>query len=390
VAEYIRIPIESDPEVLAQTVFDYIQGQAPGWAPADGNLDTWIIRSVAMLASENRDIASDVQDDIFRYFGATMIGVPPRDATYAQATTTWVMNDSLGHLISAGTTVGIRDPAGELQGFTVAFDVTVPAGQTATASGAVVILAVVPGVDGNNIGSTNGPVELVDVLDWVQSITVTGPTSGGADAELDSDYMNRLTTRLQRLSQRPILPADFSSMALDADPIVWRAVAIDGYNPANSTYSNERMIAVAAVDSAGNAVSTTVKNEIDALLQANREVNFIVNVMDPRYTTINVVTTVHIAAGFTQANVTSSITSALNNYLSPANWGQDPSVTSGAAPQTWVETTSVYYNEVITVISNVVGVDRVISLTLNGTSADVALTSPAALTRPGTVTVNYA
>jgi len=387
---YIRIPVVSDPESLTQSVYDYIRGQSPAWVPADGNLDVWIIRAICLLAAENRDIASDVQDDIFRYFGATLVGVPPLDATQAQGNTTWTMIDSVGHTIPAGTIVGIRDPAGTLQAFYTLTDVTVPNGQTATAAGAVIILAVEPGSASNNIGTTSGPVELVDVLDWVQSITLVGPTTGGADAEMDADYLDRLATRLQRLSQRPILPADFAAMALDADPTVYRAVAIDGYNPANSTYNNERMVSVAAVDSNGAAVSSTVKTAIDNLLQANREVNFVVNMIDPKFTIINIVTSIHLATGYTGTAVDSAVTSAIQNYLSPANWGHDPAVQAGVASQTWIETTTVYYNEMITVVSNVQGVDRVISLTMNGGTADVPLTTPAALTQPGTITITHA
>jgi len=194
---------------------------------------------------------------------------------------------------------------------------------------------------------------------------------------------------MQRLSQRPILPADFSNMALDADPTIYRAVAIDGYNPADSTYNNQRMITIAAIDAAGNAVSAAIKTKIDTVLQANREVNFIVNETDPNFTTINVVTTYHLTPGFDQTSVDSAITSAINNYLNPAHWGQDPTISQGSSSNTWIETPYVFYNDMIAVITNVPGVDHVISMTLNGGTADVGLITPAALTRPGTITINH-
>jgi hypothetical protein len=387
---YIKIPIDVDPPTLAQSVFDYITGQAPQWLPNDNNLDVWIIRAVTQLASENRSIASDVQDDIFRYFGASLVGLPPISAVSATGATTWTMIDSLGHLIPAGTLVGIPDPSGNIVPFQTVSDVTIPAGSTATGSGAVTVSALQSGSAGNGLGGSGSTVSLIDVLDYISGITLSAITSGGVDDETDFDYLNRLVVRLQGLSQRPILPADFAAMALQADPIVWRAVAIDGYNPADSTYNNQRMVAVAAVDENGAAVSAAVKTEINTLLQANREVNFVVNVIDPHFTTINVVTTINVLTGFDPAATDIAVTGAIHNMLYPANWGLDPTYTDSTSQRTWIETTTLYYNEVITAISNAQGVGRVITLTVNGGTADVALTTPAALTQVGTITITHA
>ena len=386
---YIKIPLETNQSTLAQEVFDYIQTNAPGWAAQDGNLDVWIIRAIAQLASDNRNVASDVQDDIFRYFGNSLMGIPPIDATSAIGNTTWTLTDYAGHTIPAGTTVGITDISGNLQAFQVVSDVIVPNGSNVTGAGAVVIKAVQEGSDASGLGGVGTVVQLIDVITWVadNGVVLTGATSGGVDDEDDPTYLNRLVTRLQRLSQRPILPGDFAAMALDADPAVYRAVAIDNYNPADHTYTNERMVAVAAVDRNGNAVSATVKAEIDAYLQANREINFIVNVIDPTFTVVTVVTTVVGLPGYVQADVQASVVATINQYLSPATWGQDPTILQSGQSNTWIETPKVYYNEMITAISNVQGVNRVVSLTLNGGTADVALTTPAALTQPGAVTV---
>lgn len=387
---YIRFPIEVSPSTLAQEVFDYIQANAPNWSPQDGNLDVWIIRAICQLASENRAIASDVQDDIFRYFGASLMGVQPLDAISAQANTTWTLNDSLGHTIAGGTLVAIPDSSGDLQTFYVLNDIVVPNGNSATSAGAVVITAVTAGADASGLGAPATQIQLIDVLDWVTSVVMTNTTFGGQDAEDDSTYLSRLSRVLQRLSRRPILPADFAAAALDVDPSVVRAVALDGYNTADSTYDNERMVTIAAVDASGAAVTSGVKNEIKSYLEANREVNFVVNVMDPTYTTVNIAVTIVVQAGYDSTSVNSSVTSAVTAYLNPANWGQDPAVTEGTASDTWIETGTVYLNEMITVVSNVLGVARVTALTINGSAADLTLSGPASLTHVGTIGVTDA
>jgi len=387
---YIKIPIDVDPPTLAQSVFDYITNQAPLWTPNDGNLDVWIIRAVTQLAAENRSTASDVQDDIFRYFGATLVGLPPINAVSATATTTWTMIDSYGHTIPAGTLVGVYDSIGNSVPFQTVADVTVPAGSTATGAGAVVISAVQPGSAASGLGASGAAATLIDVLDYVQSVTLNSATAGGVDDETDQAYLNRLVVRLQGLSQRPILPADFAAMALQADTAVFRAVAIDGFNPADSTYNNQRMVAVAAVDQNGNGVASNVKTEISSLLQANREINFVVNVIDPKYTTINVTTTIHVQTGSDPAATDAAVTGSIHNMLDPAFWGLDPTVYDATGLQTWIETPTVYYNEVITAISNTTGVGRVVSLQINSGTADIALATPAALTTVGTITISHA
>ena len=211
----------------------------------------------------------------------------------------------------------------------------VPNGSNVTGPGAVVIRAVIEGSDANGLGGAGVLIQLIDVLMWVADggVALTGATTGGQDDEDDTTYLNRLVAHLQRLSQRPILPNDFASMALDADPSVWRAVAIDDITQRTAPTTIERMVAVAAVDVNGAAVSPTVKANVDAYLQANREINFIVNVIDPKFTTINVATTVVALAGFTQAAVQSSVVASIQQYLSPATWGQDPTITQSSGSQ---------------------------------------------------------
>jgi hypothetical protein len=506
---------------------------------------------MAAKAAEVRDLASDVPDSIFGFFGSSLMAIPPIDAVPASADTTWHTLDTLGHTIPLGTYVGIRNTAGDLIAFQTVADVIIAPGDNVTATGGVSIRAVDGGIGGN--GLSNVP-ELIDVLDWVTTIDISAPTGGGVDAETNDDYLNRLTKRLQLLSQVPIIPSDFALAAGEADPGVFRAIGIDGYNPfhnlltanesdaetdaagwinlANSTISsssaqhangaksvgvtsvasgdmnailnrevpitpgqtvtglasvrsavsvrsckvgirfvdashvnigsitygsavndstsaftalsvvavapvnaayfklvlfvtatggaaelhyfdkmslrhgtgtdwvvgggtaetnNARTITVAAVDSAGSTVSSLIKTAIHDYIAARREVNFIINVMDANYTNIDVAATVVLLTGYDATTVHGDVVTAINNYLSPANWGIDPTIAGSDAATSWVERDTVYYNELVALVSGVTGVDRVSALTLNvhgGTpaTADVSIAQPAALTTAGTVT----
>lgn len=490
---YISFPIERSPDDLLEAAYNFIKDRIPGWEENDGNLDTWLLQINATQAADLLAIATDIPDSIFRYFGRVMIGFPDILATQAQAPSTWTMQDNSGYTIPAGTQVGVLNTIGELIPFTVAVAVIVPAGSSVTAAGEVTLVAIEAGASGSGLGSPGYDLELIDPLDYVSLVELTAATTGGVDSESLDEYRNRLVRRLRRLSTRPILPRDFSDMALEVAGVE-RAVAIDGYNPlANeiqtvdvdatsgtftltftgqttaaiawnataaavqaalevlsniapgdvvvsggpgpalwtiefrgaydgvnvaqmtsnaaglsggaasvthattragigvSSFNNERMVAIAGIDDSGANISSGKKSEVDTLLQANREVNFIVNVMDPSRTTIAVDFTFKIITGYNAASVEAAAEAAVTDYLSPSKWGRDPRYTDTGGDQTWIETSTLYYNELIQLISNVEGVDRVVTLTYAKNSdalaspASIALLAPAALTVPGVI-----
>jgi len=381
-SSYIDVPIDTNPDTLAELAYTRMQARFPGWSPAVANLDTVMIESMAMVAAEMRDVSSRVPRTVFRTFGATVMNLPPIDSVAATGQTTWTMIDNKGYTIPAGALIGLRAAGDVLVPFRVVNTTVIAPGQTATAAGAVYIQAIDTGIIGNGL---TGPAELVDALDYVVTIATTAPTSGGQDAEDDDEYLSRLVEELRLLSPTPILPQDFAVLTVSEFPSVARAIAIDGYNPAGGTYNNERMVAVCAIDENGNAVSTQIKSEIDAYLQSLREINFVVNMIDPTYTTIAVSFAIKILPGFGIAPVVDDVESALTEYLSPNNWGL---IESGAE---WQNIQVVRYLEIAAAINAVSGVDYVSSLTLGLqggalAAADYALTGAVPLPRPGTMT----
>ena len=390
--EYIDIVLDTNPESILQDIVSTIQTAFPGWQPNEGQLDYILMRATAIQAAENRDVASRVPRSIYRTLGAELFNFPPVEATHAIVASTWVVKDNLGYTIPAGTQVGIRNSAGELFPFQVMTDVVVIPGTTTTAAGAVSLIALTSGEESSGLGGAGITAELIDVKDYIISITLTGITTGGISEESDDEYLDRLTRRLRRLSLRPILPRDFADMALDADPSVARAVALDGYNPAaGGSYGNERMVAIAGHDAVGNALSAPVKAIIDATLQANRETTFVVNVIDPTYTFIDVTYNVKALALYNTTDLLARINVALSDYLSPAKWGS-PAATIGTNTTDWNETLTVRFYEILQVINNVEGVDYIIgtpTIRKQGdamASVDVTIPGPAALTRPGVFT----
>lgn len=377
---YIDLPIDTDPQDILDDFTNYMQTIIPGWTLAPGNLDTWIAMAVSLAAAETRDVASDVPKDIFRWFGANLINFPPTDASAATVLTDWTMINNAGYTIPAGTQVSIGATGDLVYAFETQADVVIAPGST-LATG-VQIVAVTPGADSSALGSLGSAVQLIDPLTYVASITQQTATSGGVDAEEDEAYLSRLAEYLQLLAPRPIIPDDFAVFSRN-NAGVQRATAIDGYDPVTASFNNARTVAVALVDANGTAVSSAVKADVRADLSARREVNFVVNVIDPTINLIDVTYQVKALAGFDLATLVLSINAALGAYLDPSTWGS----TNGFD---WKNVSVVRYLEIAQVINAVPGVDYItttssnydLTIALHGNSlarADVALTGVAPL-----------
>lgn len=391
--EYIFPPDPGeDPDRLQQAAFDFLQARWPNWEPAEGNLEAWLVAACARMVAEAATVAADVPAAIFKYFGASIAGVPPIEERAAEVSSTWtVRTNPAGRTIAAGTLVGIPDNSGEVQPFEVVNSVTVATGSLTTAAGAVLLRSLDRGAYLSGLGGNGVVVQPIDSQTWYNTVTLTSVTTGGRDAERDDAYLDRLSARLTLMAPRPILPRDFALLAIDIasqNGVNARAVALDGYNPANNTSNNERMVAVAMIDAVtGGDLSQGVKDAVDAGLQAQREASFIVNIMNPTRTTVDVTFQARVLPGRVVTEVRDSAIAAVRDYLQPFNWGKP----AGSAAKEWNNQTVVRYLELATVLNNVEGLDYVTSLTigLNGgaqTAADQNLTGAAPVTTPGAIT----
>lgn len=368
--EFVNVPIETDPDTITQIGYGRMQEQFPLWVPNDDQLDSATLSSGGRQIAELRDVASDVPPGIFRYFGGTLAGLPPIDAVAASVSVTINAVDVAGYTIPAGAAAGLRDASGVLWPFETIEDVIVPAGATFVTP--VTMIATIEGADASNLGTTGDHMELISAIAGWDSIAILGPSAGGTDAELDDDYLNRLVQDLSLQSPRPILPGDFAIFSRNT-PGVYRALAIDGYDAVAATYNNARTITVALLDADGNAVGTPVKTAVAAVLDAAREVNFLVYTIDPTFTTVDVTYSVRMYPGWASSDIQAACDTALGTFLNPAQWG----LPSNGDPTVWEQQTKVLINDLIVVLGNVEGVNDVVSVTIRtgaGAYAAVDLT----------------
>jgi len=386
---YVVYPIARIPDDLLDDAYTFIHDKVPEWTPNPNNLDVWILQVEASQAADFLTLAQDVPDSIFMYYGNSIMVIPPLSASSAQVDSTWTMVDAAGYTIPSGTQVSIRDDSGVEHAFETGADVIVPAGQTKTADGAVTLTSVETGALLTGLGGVGYVASMIDTINYIASVVLTEQSSGGQDAELVSEYLARLSRKMQRLSTRPILASDFSLAAFDV-PGVWRSLALDGYNSADNSYNNERYLGIAAVDELGQPVSAQIKTDLQTYLDSQRETNFVVNVFDPTVTHIDVTYNVKCLTGYLPAVVKSNCDAQLGNYFNPATWGQDPAIIEATSQsQTWVVTNKAIYNKLIQELASTQGVDYVIDATfaISGQAlakVDIALPGAAALAAKGT------
>lgn len=228
---YIALPITVDPQQLMADAFGFIQEQIPGWQPAEGHLETWLIEAVARIVSVYAIVAAQMPLEAFMYLGGQLLGLPPETGAAAEVPTTWTMVDSQGYTVPAGTVVGFATSGNTTVQFETTAPFTVPAGSTATSAGAVTLSAVTTGSAANGIAA--GPMALVSSLAYVSSVVSTQATSGGADAETTSAYLDRLSNLFTILTPRPVLAADFAKLAASQAGVA-RALGIDNFDPYNN------------------------------------------------------------------------------------------------------------------------------------------------------------
>jgi hypothetical protein len=371
-----QLPDGNDPDQILLRMLQQFAATVPGWVPREGHPEVALLEAAANMAAEDRALIASVSAAVFGHFGESLILLPRLRGTAATATAVFNLADANGHTIPAGTQLLWDDGAGGGMTLTTVDDVIVPVGQSVAA--AVAVTADTLGSDGNRI--TTGPVQVVDALSFVSTAALTIGAAGGVDDETDSDYLDRLAEYLTHFGATAVTAADFAALARNI-PGVDRAIAIDGWQVAGDTLGNEKTVGVVVVDAAGQALSAATKTAVDAYLQSLREINFLITVTDPTYTTLTVVFTATARPGRNAADVKANAEAAALAYLSPATWGTD------AGAHTWNLDNVVSYLTLAGEIRAADGVDRLTALTVNGGTSDVTLTGRVGLPGPATTAV---
>jgi baseplate J-like protein len=236
--DFVNAVITTDSSTLLDNFIDQMNttlaaNGMPGWSPSDADQLVIAAGILAGWAADNANVAAVVLPAVFRAFGTQLSGIPYSQGTYATASSTWAFTSPApagGYQIDGGTAVLIDGQAFYVQ---TEVDVTVGA-----VSANVTLVANQPGAAYNGLGGVDQPAQPNEQIDWVASVTILGPSSGGADQEDDPTYANKLANLLT-LQKISVVNAADTPVALTSDICaqatgitVGRATSIDGFYPA--------------------------------------------------------------------------------------------------------------------------------------------------------------
>lgn len=366
VTPYVDLRVyDKDPQDIFDAAKLALQTSLPEWVPREGNIEVLLLEALALEVAESaftvNRLPSGVVEVLLRLFGIERDNgaAPVVDLEFTMVGTT-------GYTVPAGVQARLEIPGGlEPVIFTTSAELTIAPGNS---TGVVSAVGDRFTDDANNI-VLGTALEFMDSVVYVEGVTLDAVTTGGREPEEDTDYFTRALTRFTRLSDTLVLPSHFTSFALE-DTDFYRAFTIDNWNGSTGSPGDHPGHVTVAVYGNGALATTQQKNDLEAAIEARILANLDAHVIDPTINTVAVTATVKAKAGYLTSSVQSSILQALNNYLDP---------------MTWEWGTVVRRNELITLISNVEGVDYVDTMTTP--ASDLSLTGNAPLADAGTLTI---
>lgn len=369
---FLPLALDTDPELLVQQADDYMtDAYGPEWRANAGTFVRRFFGANALLASVNRDTAVLVGTEIFKYLGS-LYSLQPQRAISATVRATITAVDRAGYRIEQGRAFSIAATGDTAYAFLVEETVTIPVDAD---SAQVTLVAAEPGVAANDLTGTARPI---DALAWIASVALIDATGGGADAEPIEDYLTRLVELFQLQAPRPILPEEFATV-MRTVPGVFRALAIDGYDPDDGSTDNTRMLGLWGIREDGTPIPEPTRLAAGLLLAARREATFVVNVIEtPDYTTVDLDFRGVALPGWDPEAVETNAIEVLTSRLQSSSWGL-------VDRRGWRVVNVVRASQLEAAATRVQGMDYV-ELTISGGSPDLALAGVAPLTRPGAIT----
>jgi uncharacterized phage protein gp47/JayE len=343
---YIQLPLIGDVDSLTLAGTDYMTA-AMGelWVMRPANPETVLIEGAGQIAGELIDQAAVVPPEALAYIGTSIYNIPMEIGNRAFATATITFAPDVGAvMVPMDSEVAVPHPSGQSFIFTTDRDAPAPAG-----GGDVVVNVVALDVGAEQNGSF-GESELVDVVEGVTMVMV-GNTSGGVDPEDLTDYLDRLTTALQ-MPRRPVLPEDHGRLALQVPGVGKVAVynlyypgttardagkAVGDYamytpQPAPAAAANNiaRCTSVAITGPDGADPSVDLMNAVYALLDANREINFLNFVLKPVQVSVDVQAKIKPYPNDSYEDAAASAEASIRSWLSSEGWSTGPTSTENS------------------------------------------------------------
>jgi uncharacterized phage protein gp47/JayE len=370
-SEYITLPLnDRDPQDVFDDAIVNLKSYFPEWTPREGNMEVLLLEALALEVAEAIFAINRLPDAIAEIL-LSMLDIERFSGTPPKVDIRFELGITTGTTIPAGVTAVLSlDEGYEPIIFTIDNELVIPPGVT---SGIVSATGDRYTSDANGIVSGT-LLEVQDALTYVNYAKTNSIVTGGIDPEEDIEFLTRGVQRMERLTTTLLLPRHFETAALES-PLIKRAKAIDNYNSVadiekNGPVGNDPGYIAVAVYSENEAVPTAEKDRLQAFFDVNSMANLVVTIIDPTVTPIDISAEIHVENGALDSDVIDAVEAALIEHFNTEVWP-------------WSE--KVRRNEIISIITNVPGVDYVESVT--EPDQDITLPGVANLVKTGVLNI---
>lgn len=366
--EFIDLTLfDKSPEDILAAAQNTLQSRVPEWEPDPTNMESMLMESMAVEVAEAVFSLNRLPISMLRALLA-LYGVPRDAGAPPYVDILFTAQDDAGYVIPAGTEVALPLGNDEFIAFFTDSSLTIPQAST---TGVVRATA----TDFTNVanGTPAGTeCQIVNPILGIDTAETNDLVFDGRLPESVEAWTLRARQRLLRLVETLVVPNHFVQAALE-NPAVYRATAIDNYDPgaypAGDPGDHPGNVTV-VVYGDNVPLSSEDKTDLDESLTERAQANLLVHVVDPDLEVVDVEVEIALAPNALEATVVQAVEDRLTEYLNTNSWE-------------WGE--PVRYNELISVIDSVTGVDYVANLI--EPVADVTLPNALTLVTAGDITV---
>lgn len=223
--EFINLILDDrDPQDIYDAAVAELQARIPDWTPREGHIEVMLLEALALEVAELIYALNRVPNAVTQVL-LGLFGVTHDEGAAATTTLKFHLATTFPVTIPAGT-VARLDLPNELEPveFSTDSEVTSVEGTTEVTVTAT-STTFTSDANGYAIGTV---VSLSDSLAYVDLVTLETAVTGGRSPEDDTEYFNRGTQVLGRLTKTLVLPSQFESAALE-EVYVERAKVIDNW-----------------------------------------------------------------------------------------------------------------------------------------------------------------
>ena len=319
--QYIDLTVfDTTPQKLYDDSVTYAQTAMPEFDPRIGTIEDALLQSMsfvgAVLATGINRLPNGLMEGILR-----LVGFTRNEATFATGSVLITTSINTGVVIPAGTVVTYDVLEGDIvTSYPFATDTDLIIASTFD-SGTVAVTATTAGKYPALLSGQ--ALTLVSQVQYVLTTALTADLDVGADTEGQTAYFNRgaqylasLNTTLATSSQM----TNYISSNYTSVPVFKVYDLMNSSNMLFATADAPGYVTVAVCNTDGAALTTDVKNELDADLDDKCVAGLTIDVVNMLNFGVVVTIAIDVLDGFTPATVQADVATVIESYLSFTGW----------------------------------------------------------------------